>query len=377
MKISACMIMKNEEKFLPQCLKSIKAYVDEIVIVDTGSTDRSMEIARSYGAKIYEHPWQDNFSLHRNQSISYATGDWLFFIDCDEELISKVSPKKFRRMLKEFGPEITHCVFTMQDINGDTVVLEWNVPKLFRRGTVQYQGIVHNQPIVQEAETVPLLSDFRIKHYGYALSQDAMAKKHERTKRLLLKRLADNPADYDAHFYLANTYAKGNDIKTAIEHATKYIEHKQDISTFNESIYASLLSMYMSEGRMEEARILFDVILPTMKTDVDVCMRYVELGQKLNRGDIILHGAQMFVQAYEAHEKNPAAKGHRFTFHHDISNLSYCYYQLVCNYLGHGMHYLEKFTNAMPKLPEKQAAALTNLMNQSLKNINITATATS
>ena len=85
--ISACMMVKNEEAFLPRCLESIKDVVDEIIVVDTGSTDRTAEIAKSYGAKVYHHPWENNFSKHRNQSISYATGDWIFILDGDEEVI--------------------------------------------------------------------------------------------------------------------------------------------------------------------------------------------------------------------------------------------------------------------------------------------------
>ena len=72
-KISACLIVKNEERLLPQCPGSIKDFVDEIVIVDTGSTDQTVEIARNYGARIYHHPWENDFSMHRNQSLSYAT----------------------------------------------------------------------------------------------------------------------------------------------------------------------------------------------------------------------------------------------------------------------------------------------------------------
>src|SRR4030066_756382 len=84
--ISACMIVKNEEKFLAQCLKSIKDAVDEIIIVDTGSTDNTVEIAQSFGAKVYHHPWRNSFSEARNHSLSYATCDWILQIDADEAL---------------------------------------------------------------------------------------------------------------------------------------------------------------------------------------------------------------------------------------------------------------------------------------------------
>ena len=86
--ISLCMIVKNEEAFLEQCLKSIKDYVDEIIIVDTGSTDRTVEIAERFTDKIYFHAWENSFSKARNQSLAYATGDWIFIMDADEEMLT-------------------------------------------------------------------------------------------------------------------------------------------------------------------------------------------------------------------------------------------------------------------------------------------------
>ena len=75
--ISLCMIVKNEEENLPRCLDSVRDVVDEIVIVDTGSTDRTVEIAESYGAKVFYHPWEGSFSKARNYSLKYATCDWI------------------------------------------------------------------------------------------------------------------------------------------------------------------------------------------------------------------------------------------------------------------------------------------------------------
>ncbi len=82
--LSACLMVKNEEQNIERCLKSIINVVDEIVVIDTGSTDRTMKIALSYGARIFEHPWENNFSLHRNQSIDHAQGEWVLIIDADE-----------------------------------------------------------------------------------------------------------------------------------------------------------------------------------------------------------------------------------------------------------------------------------------------------
>jgi glycosyltransferase involved in cell wall biosynthesis len=91
-RISLCMIVKNEEHCLRRCLDSVRDYVDEMIIVDTGSTDHTVEIAKSYHAQIYHHPWENDFSKHRNQSLSYATGDWILQLDADEELFLMMVP---------------------------------------------------------------------------------------------------------------------------------------------------------------------------------------------------------------------------------------------------------------------------------------------
>lgn len=86
MKLSLSMIVKNEERFLPGCLESVKGLVDEIVIVDTGSTDGTKKIAESCRAKIIDFKWCDDFSAARNESLRHVTGDWVLYLDADERL---------------------------------------------------------------------------------------------------------------------------------------------------------------------------------------------------------------------------------------------------------------------------------------------------
>lgn len=84
--ISLCMIVKNEGDSLSQCLKSVRGVVDEIIIVDTGSTDASVQIALSFGAKIIQHPWSGDFAAARNAGLQQAHGQWILVLDGDEEL---------------------------------------------------------------------------------------------------------------------------------------------------------------------------------------------------------------------------------------------------------------------------------------------------
>jgi hypothetical protein len=85
-KVSLCMIVRNEEHNLPACLQSARGLFDEIVIVDTGSTDRTKEIAGELGARVFDFPWVDNFAVARNESNRHATGDWIFWLDADDRL---------------------------------------------------------------------------------------------------------------------------------------------------------------------------------------------------------------------------------------------------------------------------------------------------
>ena len=79
--LSLCMIVKDEETVLPRCLESVQGLFDEIVVIDTGSTDQTREIARSFGAEVFDFQWRDDFSVARNFSFSKATGDYLFWMD--------------------------------------------------------------------------------------------------------------------------------------------------------------------------------------------------------------------------------------------------------------------------------------------------------
>lgn len=200
--ISACLIVKNEEELLPGCLDSIRSWVDELIVVDTGSTDRTMEIARSYGAKVYEHPWEGSFSKARNYSLQYATKDWLFIIDADERVYAEDIPQIIAAVNQPDGDVITTNVYNVYEEFKDVVVF---LPshRFFRRSlNVHYEGIVHNQLCVPETARY-IRTGARIKHLGYGLSREKMQAKTIRTKTLLEKQLAENPDNAFALFNYA------------------------------------------------------------------------------------------------------------------------------------------------------------------------------
>jgi len=200
--VSACLMVKNEEELLPQCLDSIRDWVDEIIVVDTGSADRTVEIARSYGARIFHQAWEGNFSKHRNYSIEQATGDWIFIIDADECFYKEDVPQ-LRRLLDQPDYRIISInVYNVGGANQDTVTFLPSVRFFKREVGLKYEGIVHNLLNVPPEEAV-LRAGVRIKHYGYGLSPEKMKAKLERSRALLEKQLQENPDNYHAHFNYA------------------------------------------------------------------------------------------------------------------------------------------------------------------------------
>lgn len=214
--ISVCMMVKNEEKNLPRALDSVKDWVDEIIVVDTGSTDRTVEIAESYGAKVYHHPWEHDFSKHRNQSISYATGDWLLILDADEELDQETAPQL--RKLTKAPQGVNGLLFELYNdvtAGGQTFVLH---PRFFRNGVgFYYQGKVHNRPTVpgEVARTT-----VRLIHYGYNESPEVMEAKHQRRTTMIRKWVEEEPDNFLAHSYLAHALlSRPESMPEAVEEA--------------------------------------------------------------------------------------------------------------------------------------------------------------
>ncbi len=111
---SLCMIVKNEEKNLARCLLSVKDLVDEIIIVDTGSTDRSQQIAEVFGARVYQHPWHDDFSEARNISLAHASGKWIFILDADE-VIARQDHEALLQIIR--NPDAPACAYSLMTRN--------------------------------------------------------------------------------------------------------------------------------------------------------------------------------------------------------------------------------------------------------------------
>uniref|UniRef100_A0A6M3LAQ2 Putative glycosyltransferase n=1 Tax=viral metagenome TaxID=1070528 RepID=A0A6M3LAQ2_9ZZZZ len=356
--ISACMIVRDEERNLKRCLDSIKDFVDEIIVVDTGSTDNTVKIAESYGAKVYHHPWQNDFSLHRNQSIGYATCKWLFIIDADEELIfDGRTSSEIKNAFGNIRDNHKALAIELKDIQSSCVTMELNTIRFFRKGCVEYKGIVHNQPSVEGASGASFIPNVRIHHYGYDLTAEQKKKKFERTVGLLEKTLKEHPENYHTLFYLCQIHTVNNDQKEANEWGEKYLVHKDKLNgsgvgNFNQSIYYTMVKNYMRMGIQKRASELLTEGLKEIPGDLDLALALTEFGVWTERPDLTSLGARQYVNAYNLFKSNPTIRKGRFVYTNYPESLAYCLYQLVFSQIDEAIKAIKDIKNVLNSTPD-------------------------
>lgn len=354
--ISACLMVKNESANLNRCLKSIKQFVDEIIIVDTGSVDNTLEIARHYGARIYNHPWEDDFSKHRNQSISYAEGEWVFIIDADEELVKPESLtwSQVREIFKKHTKDFPAAAVQIRDIQKGLEVLKFNSTRFFRNGKVKYEGIVHNQPII-EGDGQAVYSDFLlIRHYGYDLTPEQKHQKFLRTSGLLLKLVEeDRVGEYGhAYFYLCQIYANNGYIEDALKWGEKYLEYAGK-PKFNDSIYFTMMKQYMTIADQKNCERWLHLGLDALPGDLDMAIGAMEFAIWVENEDMAVAAAKDWLEIFEKFEKNPIMGANRFVYSLRTESKAFVLFHLTRILLGQGSLAMKSFLTVVQACPEK------------------------
>lgn len=218
------LIMKNEEAVLSSCLKSVAMIADEIIAVDTGSSDRSVEIAASFGAHVLRKPWVDDFSEIRNTALQEAGTDWILWIDADERAVAGVEQVK---------QEVARCTADAKLVKMESLYGEhpeeriiFYAARLFRnQAGLRFRGRIHEQLLipgesVSTAVKYPV-SALELKHSGYLPSIIEGKKKRERNVRILQRCLSDNSGNA---FHLYNIGVTCCGLRR-LEEANQYFEH--------------------------------------------------------------------------------------------------------------------------------------------------------
>lgn len=248
-RISLCMIARNDAEFLEECLQSVEGVVDEIVLVDTGSTDETPLIAQQYGAKVIHTEWRNDFAWARNMALQHTTGDWVLILDADERL----NGPKTRQALLEGARHPQYVGYYIEVLN----IVDFERPdqqfmhrivRFFRRlPYARWEGALHEQitpSLVQHGGRIATLTNAQILHIGYEKTILERKNKAQRNLDILYTLLQENPDDLFYLFNLANTYYTMGDYEKALpllESVCKETDPSQDHMPHTWSLWVACL----------------------------------------------------------------------------------------------------------------------------------------
>jgi tetratricopeptide (TPR) repeat protein len=262
LRLSLCMIVRDEEEMLGRCLEAVVDAVDEIVVVDTGSNDRTVEIAESFGARVLVHEWTGSFADARNVSFDAAGGDWIMYLDADEVLV-----REDAAMLRALTGRTWREAFYLSETNytgdlEDGTAVTHNALRVYRnRPEYRFEGRLHEQianrlpgylPERLEATTV------RVEHFGYLGAVRDSREKSRRNIELLRLQQAESAPTPFLHFNLGSEYAAAGDAPAALAEFERSWELLQslpdrDSYQFAPALTSRLVKALRACGRLQDA----------------------------------------------------------------------------------------------------------------------------
>jgi tetratricopeptide (TPR) repeat protein len=252
------MIVKNESGNLPNCLGSVAGLFDEIVVVDTGSTDRTAEIAREFGARVFDFVWVDDFAAARNAALARATGDYAFWLDADDV----VDPPQREKLQVLFdglrrGDEAAFVVRCSCDPgpNGDGGQTVVDHIRLFPlREDVRWTYRVHEQilPALRRVNVPVRWTDITVRHTGYT-DPELRERKLQRDCNILLEELADRPDDPFVRFNLGSIAIERKDWAGALDHLRHSLARSAPTDSITRKLFALIARAHQMLGNLPGA----------------------------------------------------------------------------------------------------------------------------
>ena len=253
-RISLCMIVRDEEEKLPRCLDNVAGLVDEVVLVDTGSSDRTVEIAKEYGARTGFFAWCDDFAAARNESLKLATGDWILWLDADD-ILEPEYHDQIRLLVRQ--PRDRSFLFVLDDRGYE------HISCLQMRLFPNLEGVQFEMPIHEQVtpslgrlgiEMVP--TEIKVRHTGYTTPEIVKVKK-DRYLGIMERWLVNHPDDYITRSHVALTYHSGGRQAEAIDAYSKIVHESSCLSDRNYVVYTTALLFlgrsFMKAGDLERA----------------------------------------------------------------------------------------------------------------------------
>lgn len=277
--LSICLIAKNESKHLKRLVDSLENIQDEIILVDTGSSDDTVQVAKELGMKVYERPWDDSFCRARNYSCSFASGEWIFCPDCDEVIRN---PHEFLKFLKSVDPSVNQVALHLHiawDHEGRPTSV-FPSQRCFRRGTHEWRGDIHEylSPLPGFTTSVVVCNTAWFEHRP----------DHEKSREwyidVLRKQANDNPKDPRALHYMGRECVYKGLYAEAIGYLTRCLEfHTWDYERSQTRIY--LADSYLALGEVDKAEEQLVLSLKEEPTRRDATFKLAELYRTNGRHD--------------------------------------------------------------------------------------------
>jgi tetratricopeptide (TPR) repeat protein len=319
LRLSLCMIVRDEQEMLPRCLQAVAAAaVDEIVIVDTGSTDATVDIARSFGAKVVERPWTGSFAHARNASFDAAGGDWLIYLDADEVLVGEDA-----ELLRALTTRSWREAFYLSETSytggaDDSSAVAHNALRMFRnRPEYRFEGRLHEQIAHRLPGYLPErfeATEVRVEHFGYLGVVREARQKSRRNIELLELQFAEGAPTPFLRFNLGCEYAAAGERQAArdqFERAWEALaeDPERDSQKFVPALISRLVKTLRLCGRNDDALARAEQGLELFGDFTDLVFEQALLAGALGRRERAIERCERCLEMGEAPRRYTATVG--------------------------------------------------------------------
>ncbi|WP_315852320.1 glycosyltransferase [Paludisphaera rhizosphaerae] len=275
-RVSLTMIVRDEEANLPACLESARGLFDEVVVVDTGSTDRTVEVARSFGARVFDFAWVDDFAAARNAALARATGDYAFWLDADDR-VEPPHRERLERLFRSLRPDgpayVVRCACDPDPDGGGATVVD-HVRLFPIREDVRWTYRVHEQilPALRRAGVDVRWTDAVVRHVGYN-DPAVRRRKLDRDRAILESEAAERPDDPFVLFNLGQLDLEVGDPRGALGHLRASLAGSTPADSITSKLHALIARAHQVLGEPDAALAACAAGLADEPDDVELLFR--------------------------------------------------------------------------------------------------------
>lgn len=247
--VSAIVLTRDNQRTIEACIQALKPTVDHVIVVDTGSTDNTVQIAKANGAYVYHFEWCDDFSAARNFGDSLVTTDWVIHVDSDE-ILRPEDTDKIRKLCMQYRKTTVPVVLAIEiaHIKPDSLQVS-SIGRMYKRGVFFWKGIIHEQPYVKRGANPQLVhTDAGVIHDGYNSDSINLREKLARNITLLEKGVEQEPNNAAYRYFLGRDYTIIEDYQTAIPHLLLALDLLEQQNMVNPLEYAHKLAIECLEA---------------------------------------------------------------------------------------------------------------------------------